>query len=265
MTTLSDAANESVRAFLAEVSNKRCCRIGPEYRQQAVDFFGGNCALTGQPLGVIFDLDHLVPASRKHLGLYVPGNLAPVTREANSLKSGKSCFEFFDDHPEHRAQRQRVLEWMDLHRFDPRSGEHLRVAAEHLYRLTQDLIRGFAAALNNEETPPAEAPLYETEALGIDAKPKPELRIGEPTRPYLILQPNTAERFLERLNATGRARVTAFDAAGVVLVGWPKIWKTKGVSSTTQLRHILWSRPDLRTEARNRDGIFGVEVLVLER
>lgn len=147
MTHKADAANAAVRAFLGLVSRKAGPSINEAYRKEAIDFFYGQDALTGELLEDVVELDHLIPANRKHLGLSVPGNLVPVRPSTNQKKAGMTFEAFFERYPEHAERREKLEEWMELHGFTPQTLEHLRPSAEHLYNLVQNMVTAFADAI----------------------------------------------------------------------------------------------------------------------
>lgn len=260
--TKGDAANLAVRAFLDIVSRKVAGRIDAQYRERCIAFFDGCDALTGEPLGEVIHREHLVGANKDQLGLSVPGNIVFVNGNTNAMKHGKTLDEFFGFYPEHSGQKAKIEAWMAANGYNPETAQHLAPAAIELYRLTQDLISGFAAAVSS-----AMHDLEDRKAAtpGMRTVPSTSIvRVGSPDKPYVKFDPLDEDQFLRRMKQTRRVRITALNENGDILPGWPKIWRTKGADSTRSLRNILWSRADLRLVTRLEDGICGVELKVVE-
>ena len=92
-----------IRAILGEASWLLGGLTDEEW-QRTMDYFGGRCAYTDEPLVVgEIDQDHVVPMNMKECGLHLFGNVLPVIKEANAAKHARPYVDFVRD-PQRRSK-----------------------------------------------------------------------------------------------------------------------------------------------------------------
>ncbi len=251
-TRPGDAANIFVRAVLAEASALLGGFTEEEWAR-TIDYFGGKCAYTGEPLvdGRI-DQDHVVPMNMSSGGLHLYGNVLPVTKSANAKKHAKSLKEHVRE-PDRLARIEAFVRESGYEARSARLGD-LRNYCRSVYEAVNGLVAASRAYLRGL-LPAAEA----APTPAVDGS-RPAVLVRRPDEVLPIsLSPDDERVFRDALLRTRLAWITTYYEDGRVET---RPWRADRFSRTSSVIGNLRTRPEHRRGTWRQAGIVRVAVSI---
>jgi hypothetical protein len=251
-----DAANLFIRAILSEASWLLGGFTDEEW-QRTIDYFGGRCAYTDEPLVVgKIDQDHVVPMNMKECGLHLFGNVLPVTRKANAKKHARSYQDFVLDSQRRSKIDTFVRESEYNHR--ARSLGDLRDYCRSQYKLINGLFGEAKSHLRELVPRNSNGPTRTRRRIRLESAATDQQHNTQHTLP-ITLDPEEDQTFRDALLKTRRATITLHFSDGRTEI---RPWRASSFRATSNVMRNLRSRPDFRQGAWQRSGIVRVHVSV---
>jgi len=251
-----DAANLFIRAILGEASWLLGGLTDEEW-QRTMDYFGGRCAYTDEPLVVgEIDQDHVVLMNMKECGLRLFGNVLPLIKEANAAKHARPYVDFVRD-PQRRSKIDTfVREAGYNHR--ARSLGDLRDYCRSQYELINSLFGEAKSYLHELAPGNSNGPTRTPRQMGLESGAALQQHGTQHTLP-ITLDPEDDQTFRDALLKTRRATITLYFSDGRTE---RRPWRASSFRATSNVIRNLRSRPDFRQGAWQRLGIVRVHVSV---